>query len=436
MATAIEVVGVSKRFRLYHEKVHSLKERVIKMGRLPYDEFWALSAIDLRIEQGETVGLLGHNGSGKSTLLKCIAGILQPTTGSISVSGRLAALLELGAGFHPELTGRENIFLNASILGMPKREIAKRFDEIVAFAELEQFIDNQVKHYSSGMYVRLGFAVAVNMDPDILLVDEVLAVGDENFQRKCLDRVRQFQREGRTIVFVTHAPDLVRQTCDRAAVLDEGHMVAVGAPGEAIRSFREHLLQRSRAHEAEHLGVVDEPAVPSSDAETPAAVDGPGPPAEGDGRASLQEAKRNLAVRITGVGVEHPGAGERAYLLPGQPLAVAIAYEAPEPVDDVVFGLAVHDVEGRLVFGTNTDFLGVEVGPVVGRGEVRFETDAVPLLDGTYLLTIGVHSHDEGTVYDWRDQQYQFEVMNPGRTVGQVHMGLTVRATKGADVKQ
>ncbi len=426
MAAAIEVVGVAKRFRLYHEKVHSLKERVIRMGRLPFDEFWALSDIDLRVEQGETVGLLGHNGSGKSTLLKCIAGILQPTSGTISVTGRLAALLELGAGFHPELTGRENIFLNAAILGMPKREIAKRFDEIVDFAELEQFIDNQVKHYSSGMYVRLGFAVAVNMDPDILLVDEVLAVGDENFQRKCLDRVRLFQREGRTIVFVTHAPDLVRQTCDRATVLDEGRMVAVGAPGEAIRSFREHLLARSRAHEAEHLGVVDDAIEPGA-----AVVAAEGDPHE-PGTDSAQEAKRNLAVRITDVRVEHPGAGERAYLLPGQPLAVTIAYEAVSRVDDVVFGLAVHDVEGRLVFGTNTDFLGVEVGPVEGAGEVRFETDAVPLLDGTYLLTIGVHSHDEGTVYDWRDQQHNFEVMNPGRTVGQVHMGLRVRATRGA----
>ncbi|MEO6121622.1 MAG: Wzt carbohydrate-binding domain-containing protein, partial [Acidimicrobiales bacterium] len=306
---------------------------------------------------------------------------------------------------------------------------AKRFDEIVDFAELEPFIDNQVKHYSSGMYVRLGFAVAVNMDPDILLVDEVLAVGDENFQRKCLDRVRQFQREGRTIVFVTHGPDLVRQTCDRAAVLDQGKMVTLGPPGEAVRSFREHLLERSRQYEAGHK--------PVPDVSDPAAADEPrvaSPDPVAEAAATAQMAKANLAVRITDVTIQHPGAGERAYLLPGQPLSVAIAYEAAARVDDVVFGLAVYDVEGRLVFGSNTDFLGVEVGPVEGTGEVCFETDAVPLLDGTYMLTIGVHSHDEGTVYDWRDQQHQFEVMNPGRTVGQVHMGLRVRATRGADV--
>ena len=174
--------------------------------------------------------------------MKCIAGILQPTMGEIVTRGRLAALLELGAGFHPELTGRENIYLNGSILGFSKRDIDRVFDEIVEFSELDKFIDMQVRHYSSGMYVRLGFAVAVNVDPDILLIDEVLAVGDEAFQRKCLERVARFQREGRTILFVTHAADLVRKICDRAIVLDHGETVIDAAPGEAVRTFREHLL--------------------------------------------------------------------------------------------------------------------------------------------------------------------------------------------------
>jgi ABC-2 type transport system ATP-binding protein len=231
MTAAIEICEVSKRFRLYHEKYTSLKERAIHMGRIPHEDFWALSDINIEIAEGETLGLLGHNGSGKSTLLKCIAGILQPTTGFIKIRGRIAALLELGSGFHPDLSGRENVYLNAAILGISKREISKRFDDIVEFAEIGDFIDNQVKYYSSGMYVRLGFAVAVNLDPDILLVDEVLAVGDENFQRKCIDRVRQFQREGRTIVFVTHGPDMTRQICDRVAVLDGGSVVALGPPG-------------------------------------------------------------------------------------------------------------------------------------------------------------------------------------------------------------
>ena len=243
MGVAIAVRGVSKRFRLAGEQPISLKERVVRRRRSSSVDFWALRGVDLEIDEGQTVGLLGHNGSGKSTLLKLIGGILQPTTGEIAVRGRVASLLELGAGFHPELTGRENVFMNGAILGLSQRELRRRFDDIVEFAELEQFIDTQVRNYSSGMYVRLGFAVAVNVDPDVLLVDEVLTVGDENFQRKCLDRVHELQRDGRTIVVVSHATDLMRRICDRIAVLDHGSLVSFEAPGEAIRLFREHLLQ-------------------------------------------------------------------------------------------------------------------------------------------------------------------------------------------------
>ncbi len=403
MASVVEVVDVSKRFRLYHAKYDSLKERVIHFGRIPFDDFWALHDIDLEIAQGETLGLLGANGSGKSTLLKCIAGILQPTSGHIRTVGRLAALLELGAGFHPELTGRENVFLNASILGLSKREIARRFDDIVAFAELEAFIDNQVKYYSSGMYVRLGFAVAVNMEPDILLVDEVLAVGDESFQRKCLDRVRQFQRDGRTIVFVTHGADLVRQICDRAAVLDHGHMVGLGLPGEAVRVYREHLLPGE--------AYAEEPA----EGEEPAA----GP-------------RRDARLRITSVAIEHPGTGSRPYLLSGEPLEVRVSFEALERVDDVSFGIAIYDAAGKHLYGTNTRILDVPAGPVgPGAGEVRFSFDRIPFLDGTYLVTLGVTTGDEGTVYDWREQQDSFEVMNLGRTVGLVELPVRVEVSRG-----
>src|SRR5262249_30415863 len=240
------------------------------------------------------MGLLGHNGSGKSTLLKCVAGILQPTTGEIRTHGRVAALLELGAGFNHELTGRENIFMNASILGLSKRETEKVFDEIVAFSELDKFIDMQVRHYSSGMYVRLGFAVAVNVDPDILLVDEVLAVGDEAFQRKCLERVARFQREGRTILFVTHAADLVRKVCDRAIVLDHGHLVSDSAPGEAVRTFRETL---------QHSGLAD-PTVEAVEAAAAADSAGDGEHATIGRRMAASATHR---VRITSVNIDHPG---------------------------------------------------------------------------------------------------------------------------------
>ena len=409
------MTGVSKRFRLYHEKYSSLKERMLHLGRTPYEDFWALRDIEIEIEEGETWGLLGHNGSGKSTLLKCINGILQPTTGRIEVRGRLAALLELGAGFHPDLTGRENVFLNASLLGMPRREIERRFDEIVDFAELGQFIDNQVKFYSSGMYMRLGFAVAVNADPDILLVDEVLAVGDESFQRKCLDRVRLFQREGRTIVFVTHAPDLVRQICDKAVVLDHGREVASGTPGEAIRSFREHLLRAGdRLELAQELAaVLDEDGA-----------------ADAQEDLSPQERKRNFRARITHVCCEHPGTSP--HLMPGEALTIRIAYEATERIEDPNFGYAIYDIEGNLLSGNNTRILGTRIPFIDGAGEIVFSFREIPLLDGTYFLTLAITSQDEHTVYDWQEQRHEFEVLNPGRAQGMMHLPATVEVrTRG-----
>jgi ABC-2 type transport system ATP-binding protein len=230
--------GVSKKFQLHHMRATSLKERLLLARKTVSEDFWALRDIDLEVGRGETVGLIGPNGSGKSTLLKVLAGILAPTTGTVEVHGRVASLLELGAGFSGELTGRENIYLNASILGLSKREIDRNFDAIVAFSELEPFIDNQVKHYSSGMYVRLGFAVAVHVDPDILLVDEVLAVGDEAFANKCLARVAEFQQQGKTILFVTHGLDLIAQICNRAVVLNHGRMLYEGDPAEAVERLR------------------------------------------------------------------------------------------------------------------------------------------------------------------------------------------------------
>ena len=386
MGSVIEVDDVSKHFKLYRDKPTSLKERAIRFGRMPYEEFWALRDITLHVDQGETVGLLGHNGSGKSTLLKCIAGILRPTRGTIRKVGRTAALLELGSGFHPELTGRENVFLNGSILGLSRVEITRIFDEIIAFAEIEPFIDNQLKHYSSGMYARLAFAVAVNVEPEVLLIDEVLAVGDEAFQRKCLERIRTFQREGRTILLVTHAADLVRQICDRAAVLDHGEMVTVGEPADAVLAFRDTLLKR---------GI-----------EIPPEARGP--------------AWRNtLAVRITGAHVEYPDP-ERQHLLPSEPLRIRLQFEAPEPRDDVVFALNIHDQDGNLMVGTNTEILGADVETIVGSGEVIFDLGRVPLLDGIYNLAFGAHNKSGGIEYDHREGDDRFQVLNPTRTVGRV----------------
>jgi ABC-2 type transport system ATP-binding protein len=415
MSAAIEIRHVSKHFRLYHEHYTSLKEKVINFGRIPFEDFVALNDIDIDIETGTTVGILGHNGSGKSTLLKCVAGILQPNEGEIVTRGRLAALLELGAGFHPELTGRENVYMNASILGLSKRDINTVFDEIVAFSELDKFIDMQVRHYSSGMYIRLGFAVAVNVDPDILLVDEVLAVGDEAFQRKCIERVSEFQREGRTILFVTHAPDLIRKVCERGLVLDHGELVADAPSGEAIRTFRESL---------QHSGLAD-PTMEAVEAADAAAADDTG---EHTTHGHTMAASANHQVKITNVVIEHPGAlVGRQWLLPDEAMSIHVSYHADEPTDDLLFGIAIHDQEGNNIFGANTKIIDVPVPIADGDGDVTFDFEHVPLLDGTYLVTLAIQTTDEGTVYDWRDQQYQFSVMNPARTAGLVSLPLEVR---------
>ncbi len=442
--TAVQVEDVSKRFRLYHEKYTSLKERVIHAGRVPHEDLWALRDISFDVREGETVGILGRNGSGKSTLLKCICGVLQPTAGQVVVRGKLAGLLELGAGFQQELSGRENIYLNGSMLGLSKREVDRMFDDIVEFAELGQFIDNQVKFYSSGMYVRLGFAVAVNVDPDILVIDEVLAVGDERFQRKCMERVKRFQREGRTILFVSHAPDLVRSLCDRAVVLADGEMVGMGTPGEAVRLFRERLLEAGDvlgAHEAEvALDVASEeaPALAEVGANGPSevlapapatamAAEVPGAPAvPGAGAALSQDAAvpprpargESRPIRLTEVSCVLPPGTARRYLLPGEPLTIRAAFESSRPVEGVVFQLDIRSDEGLGLFSTDSEALGVRCDVAAGAGTFEFHLAAVPLLDGSYDVNVGVQT--ARGLSDWREPACRFEVMNPGRATGTV----------------
>ncbi|MDQ6785066.1 MAG: ABC transporter ATP-binding protein [Actinomycetota bacterium] len=399
MSIALEVVDVSKVFRLYHENANSLKERVMHMGRVAYDEFWALRDINMEVQEGSTVGILGHNGSGKSTLLKCMAGILQPTSGHIRVRGRVAALLELGAGFNPELSGRDNVFLNASLLGMSRREIERCFDDIVGFAELEKFIDQQVKYYSSGMYVRLGFAVAVNVDPDVLLIDEVLTVGDENFQRKCIERISLFQTEGRTIVVVSHGADLIRRLCQNAAVLDEGQLVAMGPSGEAIKALHEHLITRQRGIDASLL----EPAV----AAPPDAADIAHPRPE-----------KTYEVTITGVSTDPPSSGGDDHISPGGALNLRIAYRTDRPVTDVNFWVNLHDVEGRLIFGYSSGLGGLAIDPLEGSGEICFRFASVPLLEGEFMWAVGITSVDGSTIYDLREQQDALSVLNTTQQIG------------------
>ena len=402
-STAIDIQDLSKRFRLYHEKYSSLKERVLHAGHVPFEEFWALRNISAEIGTGRTVGILGRNGCGKSTLLKCMAGILQPTKGQVVVRGQLAAMLELGAGFQPELSGRDNIFLNGSLLGLSRRDIARRFDAIVEFAELEQFIDNQVKYYSSGMYVRLGFAVAVNTDPDVLLVDEVLAVGDERFQQKCLDRVAEFQASGKTIVVVSHSPDLMRQICDEILVIDRGELIAHAQPGEAIRIFRDRLIDAGLAPATE-AGAI------------------------GEGPEHIVAAAHHRSVTIGEVSIVYPGSDERPYLATGDPLQVTVALDVATPIADARFQFTVLSERSEIVF---SELREASIGGGIlerGGASAQFSFDSVPLLDGKFTINLDIRA-GTGVVLDVLEPACSFEVVNPGRATGLVAMPLNVEIT-------
>ena len=381
---AVSVEDVSKTFRLYHERASSLKERIVNRRRASYEEFWALKDVSLQIGTSETAGLIGPNGSGKTTLLKLVAGIIRPTKGRIETRGRIASLLELGAGFHPDLTGRENVYLNASILGLSRKETDKHFDEIVAFSELEPFIDMQVRHYSSGMYVRLGFAVAVHVDPEILIVDEVLAVGDEAFQRRCLGRIRDFQREGRTIVFVTHAVDIVREICTRAFLLEKGVLVAEGRPSDVVDTFRRHI----HGGEPGEAGPIDQ---------------------RGSGEASFSD------VRFLDDAGE-----ERQVYNPGESMEIRARLEVTSPITDPVLGVIVYDDAGRYLWGTNTGLRDMDLGTVDGPRNVRVRIPALPVLDTTCFVTLAVSSRS-GQDYYWREKGWAFKVVSQGADLGSVH---------------
>jgi ABC-2 type transport system ATP-binding protein len=402
---AVDVRDISKRFRLAHGQYNSLKERLIHGGkRQQSDDFWALNGVSLTVNEGETVGILGRNGSGKSTLLKCICGVLQPTSGEVAVRGKLAGLLELGAGFQQDLTGRENIYLNGSLLGMAKRDVDKVFDAIVDFSELEEFIDGPVKFYSSGMYVRLGFAVAVNMDPDILVVDEVLAVGDERFQRKCIDRIKQFQTEGRTILLVTHSADNVRSICDRGIVLSHGRLIAEAEPGEATRIFREGLMAEGAVMSIIDPTLIAVPATPSS--------------LQSD---ALPDEER--PVRFRSVHRIYSGDNTLPYMRCGDDLIIRVEFDALHAMEDVVFSLEIHDSFGNIAVRTDTSIIGVQIQAPAGTSVMHFGIVQIPLLDGNFSFALGIQSRS-GILYDWQEHAGSFEVMNPGKMTGSIRMDV------------
>ena len=387
MADAITAEQVGKFFRRYTEKPTSLKERIVRF-RLTSEEFWALRDVSFAVPEGQTLGLLGPNGSGKTTMLKIIAGILRANEGQVTTRGRIASLLALGAGFHRELTGRENVYLNASIMGLSRAETDARFDDIVEFAELRDFIDNQVKFYSDGMYVRLGFAVAVHVDPAILLVDEVLAVGDIGFQQKCLAKIQEFQGDGRTIVFVTHSPELVLRVCDRVVLLAKGRMVTAGNPRDTVRDFRA-LMHRDQLAYGWDRG--------------------------------------NREIEIVSAEIFDPGGETREWFAPGDGLVIQVDLKAQRPVPDPIVSFAVHDEENRKVYETSSDWRGVTWPVFEGKHRVQFVLQSLPFIDGRYFVTLGVHSRDARTVYHLHEQHYAFDVVRGAENPGLVWIPVECR---------
>ena len=387
-APAIAIESVSKCFRLFREKPTTLKQRLLT-SRSRAEDFWALRDVTFDVREGGTLGLIGHNGSGKTTLLKVVAGILRPTSGTVRQRGRLAALLELGAGFHPELTGKENVYLNAAFLGLSRKETDQAYEAIVDFAEIEDFMESQVKFYSSGMLVRLGFAVAVHVDPDVLLIDEVLAVGDEAFQAKCIERVRTFQREGRTIVLVTHALDTVREICDRAAMLHHGKVHALGAPDDVVREMRYVLL-----------GQVDESFVP-------------------------EEGTRE--VEIAEVAIVRADGSSEGVVLKDDPVTIQVDVRANAPVDDLDVDFQVLDgATNHPVLDARTSRDGLALERFDGGKRVRFLISSFPYNAGKYWVTIGLSSRETGHLYHVQTQRYLFEVIDVPRVQERVDVPVRI----------
>lgn len=402
---AIVVDRVSKEFRLQKDRAHTIKELFTRRDRKSgADRFQALDDVSLEIPQGCMYALVGHNGSGKSTLLRCIASIYKPTSGSVQVDGRISTLLELGAGFHPDLTGRENVYMNATILGMGKKQIDRVYDDIVGFAGVEEFIDSPVKIYSSGMFVRLGFSVAVHVDPEILIIDEVIAVGDAEFQRKCFDHLYALRKRGVTIVVVTHGLNTVESMCDGAAWLDHGVLQLTGTGPEVAAAYMDKVNAAERAgrEEAEALAGAQ----------------------SGDGGGRNTGSTQVEDVRIDLVEFLDAAQEPTTFGIHRQPLTIRIWYQTIRPVVRAVVGVALYTSTQVHVTGTNTKIDGVDTGTFDGEGYVDISVAELPLTPGEYELTVAISDEYEQHNFDRREREYHLKVRHGGRLAPEGLMDL------------
>jgi ABC-type polysaccharide/polyol phosphate transport system ATPase subunit len=416
---AIELSDVTKVYRRYGRRQFAtlksaLLQRSILRDLRPDETFQALAGVSCRVPRGQTLGVIGRNGSGKSTALKLVAGITKPTSGTVRVEGRISALIELGAGFHPEISGRENVFINGIMLGLSRREIQQRFDRIVEFAELQDFIDAPVKTYSSGMYMRLGFAVAIHVDPDVLLVDEVLAVGDEAFTHKCLDKFAEFKRRNKTILLVTHSLGLVERFCDEALWLDRGLKRGHGDPTRIIGAYMTDVERQ------------EEQLLASTDAQVRAVVSedrgrSSGPVDAGAAAVDMTQATEGRwgsgGIEITAVTLAGADGQPTHIFHSGEAVTIRLDLRAESRVSDFVFGIGIFNAEGVFVYGTNTEIEEFQPEELAGAGQVSLHIDALDLVEGTYKLDVAVHRRD-GAAYDYHRLLYTFRVKSRIKDVG------------------
>ena len=394
MTPAIQFQQVSKKFSLSTSRPRSFLEMLVNRRiRSRPEEFWALNNVTFDVQPGETVGLIGPNGTGKSTVLKLISRIIEPSAGAVRVNGRVTGLLELGSGFHPDLTGRENIYLNASILGISRRVIRRRIEEIVEFADIGPFIEAPVRTYSSGMAMRLGFAVSTALDPDILLIDEILAVGDHSFQRKCFDRLEALRADGVTILLVSHNLGQVENLCRRAIWLDDGSVRADGEVGAVINQYLEASYTARAAYRSARKSGVESAA------------------RWGTFQAEITSVRFLGANGAPGVEFES-----------GRPFTVEIRYHAHEPIHGPVFGAAIYREDNVHVSGTNSSVDHFPIEAIDGEGVVYYHLDQLPLLEGRYQFTAAIYNYGSSLAYDHHHRTYTFTV-RPGADTRR-HEGL------------
>jgi ABC-type polysaccharide/polyol phosphate transport system ATPase subunit len=426
---AVDIRSVFKRYRIYHEKIPSLKNTILRRKRTTFEEFLALDNVSFTVDHGQTLGIIGPNGSGKSTLLKLMAKILQPTSGEVIVNGSLSALLELGAGFHPDLTGRENVYINAAILGMRKRDVDKKMDDIIEFSELAKFIDTPVKNYSSGMYMRLGFSVAINVNPDILLVDEVLAVGDQAFQAKCYKVIYNFMKRGKTIIIVSHDLDTISDLCSNVVFIKDGKVEDMGKPLNIVTKYRAYIEELEKKRIIEQQSIERKKIFKTVIERNRKIVDG-------------EEIAKLTDSSVSGETIKRFGSGDAEIqnikLLDSKDMEidfceygdnVKIVYKVlfKKRIEEPVFGIRIKDFRGNIVYGTNTRLNNIKTG-IFKKGDLIkvIFNQKVPLIGGEYLISSAVAYKDNMTYCDWVNDMFAINVISRKIAEGIVDLNSSI----------